>query len=126
MATLAQELREMHTMFEEAKALDKQAKEIRMEAKEREARLLERMAEEEVDSQATNGTVYTPASTIYHTIQDEAAFLAWAESAAEQLVEVKARSDLMNQLVRERLDNGEELPPGVGFYTRDYISKTAR
>lgn len=126
MGTLAQDCKEMHALFEQATALDKEAKAVRAEAKELEAKLLDRMEQEETDSIASGGTLYTKAQTIFAAVQDESAFQEWATTHDEQLIEAKVKKDLLNQLVRERLDNGEELPPGVGFYPKDYISKKAR
>ena len=36
--------------------------------------------------------------------------------------EASGGEGLLNQLVRERLDNGEPLPPGIGYYTKEFIS----
>jgi hypothetical protein len=32
---------------------------------------------------------------------------------------------LLNEVVREKLDNGEQLPDGLGFYVKQYVSQRA-
>lgn len=71
------------------------------------------------------GIQFVPAETVYATIQDRSEFVDWAKANDVELVKEDAREDLLNQLVRERLDNGEPLPPGVGFRVRQYISQRA-
>lgn len=65
-------------------------------------------------------------STIYGHVQDRDAFIQWCkdnELDADILV-LKEKGQPLNELVRSKIDNGEELPPGVGFYAREYISIT--
>lgn len=50
-------------------------------------------------------------------------FVKWAESNDPDLIQYKERGAELNSLVRQRLDDGEPLPPGVGFYDREYISQ---
>jgi len=126
MSTLSEDCKHMQALFEEATRLDKLAKEVRAEAKEAEAQLMERMEQEDCDSHSTGGKLYTKVVTNYHVIQDRAAFEEWAASYDEELLEVKPKGDLLNALIRQRLDDGEPLPPGLGFYPKEYISKTAR
>ncbi len=68
-----------------------------------------------------DGITFRPSRTPYATIQDEQAFIEWAQENDTALIEVAAREGLLNQLVRQALDNGEELPPGVGYYNREKI-----
>jgi hypothetical protein len=69
---------------------------------------------------------YSAKSTIYANVQDSEAFEAWcAENGlTEDFLKSAPEKARLNELVRERLDNGEELPPGVGWYPRNYISIT--
>lgn len=60
--------------------------------------------------------------THYGTNQDRSEFVAWAEENEPELVETKERAALLNALVRAKLDDGEPLPPGVGWYSRQHIS----
>lgn len=127
MSTLTEDCRNMEALFKEAARLDKEAKAVRAEAKEAEARLMERMEQEECEAHATSdGRLYTKVSTPYHVIQDREAFESWAKDCDEDLLELKPKGDLLNAIVRQCLDDGEALPPGLGFYPKEYISKTAR
>ena len=76
-----------------------------------------------VGSTKVDDTLFVPAETVYGNVQDKAAFIEWAQQQDEALVEPKPRGDLLNALVREHLDDGKPLPPGVGFYVRRYISQ---
>jgi len=126
MEPLAVQARKMNELFEEAATLAKLEKATRALAKEAEAKLMERMEMEETDSITSGGKQYTKTTTNYGVVQDAVAFHEWAASHDERLLKTKPDGELLNQLVRERLDNGEALPPGVGFYPKEYISKTAR
>lgn len=96
---------------------------LKAECDEMEASLLERMESEEVDSMKTNGLNYVPAQTPYGSVNDRAEFIKWAqENGQEELLEVKERKKLINQIARRHLDDGEPLPPGMSFYVKDYIS----
>lgn len=64
-------------------------------------------------------------ATIYAQITDKAAFLAWAEdNLPDELTRLDVPSSRLNELVRSRLDTEEDLPPGLSFYTKRYISHT--
>lgn len=120
--TLKQELislRKLKREYSEAKRVSDTAKE-RFEAAQ--ARLLERMEAEEVDSLRADGTTFSPVEKVYASVQDRTDFVAWARDNEPELIEDRERKELLNALVRERLDNGEPLPPGVGHYPRTYIS----
>ena len=86
---------------------------------------MQRLEQDGVDSIRVDGVLFVPAETTYGTIQDRSAFIEWAKENAPEMFEEKERSGLVNELVRERLDNGEPLPPGVGFYVREYVSQRA-
>jgi hypothetical protein len=68
------------------------------------------------------GVSYVPVRTTYGHVQDRTAFLEWAKDNDAGLFHTVERDGLINQLVRERLDNGEPLPPGLGYYDKTYIS----
>ena len=65
-------------------------------------------------------------STIYGHVQDRDAFVQWCRDndLDSDILVVKEKGQPLNELVRSRIDNGEELPPGVGFYAREYVSIT--
>lgn len=126
MSTLSEDCKNLAALAEKSAECKKAHDEAKAAYEEAEAALLERMEHEDVPTIGVGTTLFTRAETIYGQVQDEAAFLEWAKGHDEELFETKARKGLVNELVRERLDNGEELPPGVGFYPKTYISKKAR
>lgn len=69
---------------------------------------------------------YSRKSTIYGHVQDREAFVEWCRrnELDSDILVLKEKGQPLNELVRSRIDNGEELPPGVGFYAREYISIT--
>lgn len=123
MATLKQDLVRLRKL----KTADREAKQkyetAHSEFKKWEAHCMERMRSEETDALRADGTLFTPVEKVYATVQDRQAFVRWAQTNDPELVEYKERGELLNALVRGSLDDGEELPEGVGFYTRDYISQ---
>lgn len=78
-----------------------------------------------IEGQKVDGSNFVPAATQYAVVQDLDAFVEWAKQHDESLIKEAARDGELNALVRERLDNGEPLPPGIGFYDREYISVRA-
>lgn len=69
---------------------------------------------------------YSRKATIYGHVQDRDAFIAWVKEQGldEEMLVQKEKGQPLNELVRSMIDNGEELPPGLGFYTREYVSIT--
>lgn len=68
---------------------------------------------------------FTPNSTHYGQVLDR----KMAEEALrqqgrdrEEIITTKLREKQLNELVREKLENNEDLPEGIGFYTRDYVT----
>ncbi len=99
--------------FEEA---DKEFKSLQYD-------VFEHLSDQGIESMKVDGTNFVRASTAYGSVQDREAFVEWAKQNDEALIEYKERGALINELVRERLDNGEELPPGLGMYTRDLVQQ---
>lgn len=122
MATLGQDLVKLKALKQDASAKTKVAKAATDKMKEWERRCFERMDAEETDGHRTHGSLYTPVSKEYAQIQDFGAFKDWCETTGEDLIQDTTRDKELNALVRRLLDDGHPLPPGVGFYTRDYIS----
>lgn len=83
------------------------------------------MEANDIDGMKVGGTNFIRTATAYATVQDRDAFREWAKTNDDSLIELKERSALLNALVRERLDNGEDLPPGIGMYTREVIAQRA-
>lgn len=106
----------------EANARAKDAKEA---FEDMQRRCLERMEEEDTESTKAYGTTFTPVRKVYATIQDRAAFVEWAKDNDEELIEDKERKTELDRVVRTAIDDGQELPPGVGFYEKAFISQRA-
>jgi hypothetical protein len=71
------------------------------------------------------GKRYTRVTTDYSVIQDREAFVKWAQENDPSLVKYVEQKAEVHKLVRERLDNGEGLPPGLGHRVDEYVSMTA-
>ena len=93
--------------------------------KMKQAEVYERMDEDGIESMKVEGVNYVRSATAYGSVQDRDAFVEWAKEHDDSLVEYKERAALINELVRERIDNEEELPPGLGFYTRELVQQRA-
>ena len=85
--------------------------------------LLDRMEDEKCDGIKAAGTNFVPTQITFAQVQDRSAFVEWAEDHAPELIEARERKGLLNQRVRELLDNGEPFPPGLGFYNDRNISQ---
>lgn len=70
----------------------------------------------------------TPKSTRYAKIINRDKALDWLESRAmvDETTHVKIVSARANEIVREAYDNGEPMPPGFDFYTREYVQITRK
>lgn len=76
-------------------------------------------------SAKTSAGQFSLKSTIYSTVNDRDALVKWAhERDMSELVHEVENKGRLNEIVRACIDNGEELPPGVGFYAKEYISVT--
>lgn len=120
--TIAEQAEQLRALKREAAEADSIAKDLKAQYKEAEIELHERMSQEGIQSIKHDGTLYVPAGTTYGQVQDRAEFVAWAEAERPELLETKERKALVNEIVRECLDNGTELPPGLGFYVQEYVS----
>lgn len=122
------ELTELAWLKERAKRSEDIADERKRIFKAREAELFTTMDRLGLRSVSTDDHTFTPRTTVLSTITDMDAFVAWCEETGQmddyvKNVQQKAR---LNELVRERYDNMEELPPGVNSVIREYISTTER
>lgn len=105
--------------------LTKEAKDADNEMKRFQAELWLDMADAGMTSFGTAKGQFVRKSTTYGTIKDREAYLRWCdENGLDDLYKPVEDDGRLNELVRARLDTQEELPPGVDFYTRDYISVT--
>jgi hypothetical protein len=126
MGTITEKLQDLARLKEHRDDAKSDYDEYKRRHAELEAELIERMAEEDVDSMKSGGINFVPARTPYGSVNDRAAFIEWCkESGNDDLLEVKERKQLINQIAREHLDDGRPLPPGMAFYVKEYISQRA-
>lgn len=123
MTTIAEDAATLKELKDLATEMTKAADEAKAQAKHAEQLFFARMEQEGYDSLKVRGTNFVRAATIYGQVQDREAFIKWAEENAPELLELKERAALVNELVRERMDTGEILPDGLGFYAREYVSQ---
>lgn len=102
-----------------------QAEQAEAEYMKADRKLWQRMDASKVQSIKMAGTNFVRASTIFGSVNDKSTFVAWAEEHAPELLGPQPRKGLVNELVRQRIDNNEDLPPGVTWYSRDYIARRA-
>src|SRR5687768_3746500 len=127
MSTLNEDLRRLDMLKADEAMKKRAANQATQMRAEWEKHCFDRMVDEEYDPGSSSvkikGVIYIPNRTEYATVQDEAAFVEWAKEHDEGLLQPESpREGLLNQLVRERLDNGEPLPPGIGYHTKEFIS----
>jgi hypothetical protein len=152
MATsLKQDLIRLAKLKRESSDANKAAKEKTKTFKDNQRKVLDRMRNDDVESLKSAGTLFSPVSKEYATIEDRSEFVRWALENSEPIanfieafgdcndddepldeliqaihetsfVQLREHADPLNALVRERLDDGQTLPPGVGFRTDEYIS----
>lgn len=118
----AARLRELKLARDEAKA---EYQSLDAQFKDAQKALIERMNEVGVEGIKKDGINFVPTKTIYGQVQDRREFVEWAEQEQPELLEPKERSELINELARQLLDDGEPFPPGLGFRVKEYISQRA-
>lgn len=124
--TLAEDAASAADLKRQATVAQSTADDLKLLAKDAEQHLFERMESDGVGSLRLEGIGnFVRAETVYGQVQDRAEFIKWAGENAPELLETKERKKLVNELVRERLDSGELLPDGLGFYTMRYVSVRA-
>lgn len=118
-------MRELSALVEVEADCKTHYEDAKRKREDHERKVLEHMEQQDVPSIKVGNLNYIRAKTIYPTVQDRDAFIQWAAENDESLTEVKERKAQIGELVRERIDNGEVLPPGLGFYVKEYVSKRA-
>ncbi len=116
-----------------AAAANKAKKEADAEKNNAKAAFLAALEEYELDS--ASATVdgkkvnFSKYEFITGHIQDKGAFREWAEQEDGEAYfepEARPRGELVNALVRQRIEDGEPLPPGVTTYVETRLSRTAK
>ena len=126
--TLEEQVRELGRLRSEKDRTAKAADEAKLAYDKAHIALWERMDATGVGCVEVDGTLYSyNKPKVFGTVADNAKFYEWAviEGNAPELFapEPKAREGLVNERVRQCLDNGEPLPPGVNFYTKQTVSQ---
>lgn len=122
--TLEEEIRELARLRAEYVSAKAAADEAKLAYDIAHQALWERMDATEVHGVKIDGTNYIfNQPKPYGTVADKAEFVRWALENAPELVEYEPRQALVNERVRQAIDNGEELPPGVNFYTKKTVSQ---
>src|SRR5581483_6010803 len=119
--TLEEQIRELAALRDEKDRTAKAAEEAKLAYDIAHLALWERMDGSGVSRVEIDGRLYSKvAPQPYGTVADKAALRRWAvdEGNAPELFEQEPRAKLINELVRQRIDNGGELPPGINWYTK--------
>lgn len=84
------------------------------------------MVETGVEATKIDGINYGRRTTEYGTVQDRDLFEAWvrAQDMEEEYLTIKENKQRVNELVRAALEDGRDLPPGLGWYPKNFISVT--
>ena len=120
------ELALLGAMKDEAKRLKREHTEAVDRMKSQQARLVDKMRQRGMLTLRTEFGTFTSKSTVYGNINDMDAFETWAADNGlhDEFVKVAPEKQRLNEMVRNAIDAGEELPPGVNWYADEYISYT--
>lgn len=124
---LKDRLEDLARKKEQAKRLTDEADAFRAEVARQEQELFEIMEAEDIRTLSTEDYTFTRKSTTYGSVEDPRAFWAWAEDTEqEDFFLPKPVGRRVNEIVRERYADGQELPPGLSSYEKPYVSITKR
>lgn len=124
--SIADRLKRLGELKETSARLAREARDARYEMEKYQAGVWDAMVDNDnQESSKHDGVTYSRKETIYATVQDREAFVEWARNEGlEDLTKVVEERARLAEIVRERHANGEELPPGVHWYPKQYISIT--
>jgi hypothetical protein len=124
MPTLEEQIRELAKLRDEKDATRQAADDAKLAYDRAHQELWDRMDATGVDSVRIDGRLYSKwEPKVYGTVADKRVFTEWAAEHAPELIEPKPRESLINELVRLRVDNNEELPPGLNWYTKNTVGQ---
>jgi hypothetical protein len=83
--------------------------------------ILETLDAQGLDSIVTGGYRYTRSPAPYPKIEDRPALLAWVSETMPELLTVNAQT--LGAVTKQRLEQGEALPPGVSVYLKETIAR---
>jgi hypothetical protein len=118
------ELRNLRALKERYRALNKEYQKAKAEHDALEMMLFDKMRELGLMSMRTTEGVYAAKSTAYAQVNDHEAFQDWCRENGldTEFLKQKEIPQRLNEYVRHALDTGQDLPPGVTWYPKDYIS----
>ena len=125
-----EELKDKLLKFKELKETYKMYDKLRSDAKRDldvyQARLHSEMEEHGLESVKHDGFNYVSKTTVYGHVRDLEAFMDWCRrnELDDIYLSVTEEKQRVNELVRQALDSSTELPDGVTFVPRQYISIT--
>lgn len=119
-----QQLEELRQLKAEYRKLDKQAKDAKDAHDALQHEVFEAMRLDDAVGHKTNSATFTRKTTIFANVNDLDSFSEWCRSRGldEEFIKAAPEKQRLNEFVRAAIDNGEELPDGVSWYPREYIS----
>lgn len=124
--TLEQQARQLSQLRERMNKAQRAADEARAAYDAAHRALWDRMDGDDVDMIRVGSVTFSKKTPMpYAVVQDKYQLYEWAveQGNAPELFEPGPRAKLLNERVRLAIDNGEELPPGLGFYTKQTVSQ---
>jgi len=122
---LKSRLKSMLDARAKATASQAAADQDKADAQRQEADLIEFMQDSGLQSVKIDGVHYAAKTTVYATIQDRDALQSWLENSPEaddDLMQFRPVAQRLNEIVRTKLANEEELPPGLSWRPKHYVS----
>lgn len=116
-------LNHLRDLKQTATRLTREAKEAKDAMEAYQHTLFQDMRDAGVFSARTDVGSFSLKSTIYPTVQDREAFVAWChQNGMDDLIQETEVKGRLGELIRQRLDDGEDLPDGAHYYVKEYIS----
>lgn len=123
-AEIQEELAHLAELKTTYRQLEEDAKSAKEEHDRFQADLFDKMRDRQLLTIKTDSGTYSCKSTIYANVNDMPAFIVWAQENGlyDEFLKEAPEKRRLNELVRDRIDSGDDLPPGVNWYAREYIS----
>jgi hypothetical protein len=107
---------------EEIAERERELKEVKMRREAAERAMHQQMEAAGLDSVTVAGFKWTPKVEPYPSVKDKAAFRAWAGEKMPDNLSLPFPT--LKSVVKEALESGEELPPGIDVYLKGSFSRT--
>jgi hypothetical protein len=151
--SIQQELQRLRRLKLDAEKTGKAKRDADLEFKKHQAHVLTRMESTGVDGLKAGGVLFTKVEKVKGQVDDRSEYVRWALDNDEglqafiqraagrhgvagafvdelyeavmnlELLKLKEDGQLLNQQARAHIDDGEPLPPGMGFRPDNYISQ---